>query len=62
MYGKGRGGPRDYVQAYAWTNLAASQGNKNAEKFRASVERGMTSAQVAKAQKLSKELFERLKK
>jgi len=60
MYGKGRGGPRDYVQAYAWTNLATSQGNKNVEKFRDTVERGMTSAKIAEAEKLSKEILERI--
>jgi hypothetical protein len=49
------------VQAYTWTNLAALQGKKNVEKFRDTVERGMTSAKVAETEKLSKEILERIK-
>ena len=56
------GAQRDVVQAYAWLNLAAAQGNQNAAKGRSIVQKHMTPAQFAEGQNLSRELFERLKK
>ena len=32
MYANGEGIPRDYVQAYAWWNIAAARGNEIAKK------------------------------
>ena len=31
MYGSGEGIPKDYVQAYAWYNIAAPQRNETAK-------------------------------
>ena len=33
MYETGRGVPKDYVQAYAWFNIAAAQGSKTAKEL-----------------------------
>ena len=60
MYYKGEGVPQDYVQAYAWWNLGAAQGAQPAVEGRNSLRQVMTAEQVAEAQKLSAELFERI--
>ena len=60
MYANGEGVPEDYVKAYAWMNLAAAQGQKDAVKSKDRLRPKMTSAQVAEAQKLSVELWERI--
>ena len=62
MYQYGEGVPQDYMQAYAWLNIAATQGNKNAANNRDVMQRRMTPDQVAEGEKLSRELFERMKK
>jgi uncharacterized protein len=49
------GVPQDYVQAHFWLNLAAVHGNKQVLKLREAVERTMTPAQLAEAQKLARE-------
>ena len=56
MYANGEGIPKDEIQAYAWLNLAAAQGDEEAEQFRTLIRQGMTSAQIAEAQKLSRQL------
>ena len=58
MYHNGVGVPEDYVQAYAWYNLAAAQGTEISEKNRDSLRQQMTPAQIADAQKLSRELVD----
>ena len=60
MYGKGEGVLEDYVRAYAWYNLAAAQGNETARENKDKLRPRMTAEQVAEAQKLSAELFERI--
>ena len=60
LYGTGRGVPQDDVEAYAWWNLAAAQGIKAAAKGRDIALEGMTPAQVAQAQKLSRTLAQRI--
>ena len=60
MYQNGEGVPKDYVKAYAWWNLAAAQGHKDAIKAKASLRKDMTTEQVAEAQKLSVELYNRI--
>ena len=55
MYYEGRGVPKDNVQAHMWANLAATQGNKNAIKGRDFLEKSMTPAQLAEAQRLARE-------
>ena len=60
MYADGRGIPKDDVQAYAWFNLAAAQGHEVAEQGRIRIRQGMTPAQIAEAQKFSRELAARI--
>lgn len=56
IYFSGRMGvPQDYVQAHLWLNLAAVHGSKQILTLRDAVERRMTPAQVAEAQKLARE-------
>ena len=55
MYELGRGVPQDYVQAHMWYNLAAAQRSVGAAYSRERVEKAMTPAQVAEAQKLARE-------
>ena len=56
MYANGEGAPEDYVRAYAWLNLAAAQGLEGAERAKATLRQAMVPAQIADAQKLSREL------
>ena len=60
MYYKGEGVPEDYVKAYAWWNLAAAQGAQPAVEDRNSLRPIMTAEQVAEAQKLAADLWERI--
>ena len=56
MYWNGEGVPKDDVQAYAWANLAAAQGHESARELREDLSGYMTRAQIAEAQKLSRDL------
>ena len=47
MYVKGEGVPEDYVLAYAWLNLAAAQGQKEAVEAKDNLRPLMTAAQIA---------------
>ena len=55
MYYGGDGVPKDLVTAYMWCNLAAAQGYEPAKTTRDLLEILMTPAQIAEAQKLSRE-------
>jgi uncharacterized protein len=59
MYAKGQGVRQDYVLAYAWFHLAASRfpvtERESAQRNRDHVASKMTPAQIAEAQKLSRE-------
>ena len=55
IYGQGEGVPKDYVLAHMWLNLAAGKGMKEAVKVRDSLEKRMTPAQLAEAQRLARE-------
>lgn len=55
-YATGKCVQADLVQAYAWYTLAAAQGNKWSSKSESRMRTQMTSAQIAEAQKLSREL------
>ena len=55
MYVQGRGVPEDDVLAYHWLNLAAAQGNEEARAIKTLMQARMTAAQIAEAQKLSRE-------
>lgn len=66
-YGEGKGVPQNYVRAYMWYNLAASQyassphyelyerDRESVEKLRDVLARKMTPAQIAEAQRLARE-------
>ncbi len=56
MYDKGLGVPKDYVKAYAWYNIAASQGNAAARASRDAIEAILTSSQVDRGQQLARKL------
>ena len=62
MFAKGMGVPKDDVRAYAWFNLAAANNDPDATNARDTMERRLTLEQKAEAQKLSAELFEKIKK
>ena len=62
MYADGEGVPEDDVQAYAWINLAAAQGNENAISIKPKLAKRMKPCQIDQAQQLSKELFEKIPK
>jgi TPR repeat protein len=55
MYDKGKGVPRNSVNAYMWWNLAAAGGSKKAERERDRLGSSMAAGDVAKAQQLSSE-------
>ena len=55
MYDKGKGVLKDYVLAHMWMNLAAAKGMKEAVKGRDFLEKNMTTAQLAAAQRLARE-------
>ena len=49
---------RMMLQAYAWLSIAAAQGDELAKEGKDIVTERMTSAQIAEAQKLSREYWE----
>jgi TPR repeat protein len=55
MYRAGEGVPKDPVLAYMWFNLSSASGYDFSVKARDSLEQKMTSAQIAEAQKLTRE-------
>jgi uncharacterized protein len=55
MYEKGKGVIQDYVQAHKWLNLAGANGYEDGRKARSLLEKRMTPAQIAEAQKLARE-------
>lgn len=56
-YYTGRGAPKDYVEAYAWANLAAASGKvERSKELREDIEAKLSPEQVAEGQQRSKEL------
>ena len=55
IYDKGKGVLKDYVLAHMWMNLAAAKGVKEAVNGRDLLEKNMTPAQLAEAQRLARE-------
>ena len=55
MYENGLFVPQDYILAHMWGNLAAASGSESAVELRNSVEKRMTPAQIAEAQRLARE-------
>ena len=58
MYTRGGDLPEDIVFAYMWWNLAAAQGDEVAQENKDIIEQQMTRAQIAEAQRLSREWLE----
>ena len=61
MYARGEGVPQDFVQAFAWLNLAAAQGNDSAIEAKNLTQPIMTTAQILQAQELSTSLLRDIK-
>ena len=61
MYAFGAGVKKDYARAYMWGNIAATNGNKKAAKWRDVIEKKMTPAEIAEAQKLTHEYCKKTK-
>ena len=55
MYADGQGVRKDIVAAYMWFNLAAASGYQDAAELRTSLARSMTKAQLAEAQRRTRE-------
>ncbi|MDA7538297.1 sel1 repeat family protein, partial [Akkermansiaceae bacterium] len=60
-YGNGEGVPEDYIQSYMWINLATAKNHdhEDAKKVKVLLSKKMTPEQIAEAQKLSTQWFER---
>jgi TPR repeat protein len=54
MYSEGLGVPRDYVQAHMWYAIVGIRGLQRGDEYRAKVEKNMTRAQIAQADKLAR--------
>ena len=61
-YVRGRGVPKNIVQAYMWWSLAALEGHQKAGGFRDSAARMMTPDQIARAMQLVQEWLANHKK
>ena len=59
MYAKGEGVPENYIKAYMWVSLAAAFGYKDEKKAKEVLKKRMSSEQIAEAQRLSSEWFEK---
>jgi uncharacterized protein len=55
MYARGHGVPQHYVTAHMWFSLSAAQDDDDAAKNRDVIAQRMTPAQIAEAQKLTRE-------
>jgi len=58
-YSRGKGIPEDVVHGYAWLSIAAAQGSVAAPINKEVAANRMTPTQIAEAQKLSRELWEK---
>ncbi len=59
FYYKGLGIPEDYVQVYAWSDIAAAGGYQSAQNLRDMIGAKLNPTQLKKARKLAKELWEK---
>ena len=57
MYTFGEGVHEDRVTAYAWCSIAAANGNALSKKYKGSIAKELTSAQIAQAEALVKEMI-----
>ena len=59
LYYTGEGVPKDDVQSYAWMNIGVAQtGNEEGRELLEIITREMTTADITKAQELSREYWE----
>ncbi|PKM44368.1 MAG: hypothetical protein CVV05_11515 [Gammaproteobacteria bacterium HGW-Gammaproteobacteria-1] len=58
LYLYGVGVAKDYIQAYAWLDLAAGQGDTAAEKFRDAVADQLTTQQLREAAVLAEDYYD----
>ena len=61
MYANGHGVTQDYLQAYMWYSFAVDLGHELAMADRADIARRMTPAQIAQAQRMTRETFPKLR-
>ena len=59
MYANGRGVELNYVTAYAWWNIAATNGVQDAKNNKSVVAKKMTPAQIAKAERRVKKMIKK---
>ena len=62
MYDNGEGVIEDGVEGYAWFNVAAANGSKNAAWNRDKIKKTVTPEQIAEGQKRSREIMKSLTK
>ena len=58
-YYNGKGVPQDEVSAHAWFNFSSANAFEDASENRDEIAKNMTPEQLAEAQKLSREWFEK---
>ena len=58
MYEAGTGVPENDVQAHAWINIAAAQGNGSAKVYKQSIAESMTRKELVQAQELARQYWE----
>ena len=59
IYGNAEGVPEDDIESYAWSSIAAAQGNAIAKANKAKDDRQFSRSQLAKGEKLAREYWER---
>jgi TPR repeat protein len=59
MYGDGTGVEQNDVTAFAWWNIATTNGNQSAKNIKSFIARRMTAAQIAEAEELVKEMVKK---
>jgi len=59
LFENGEGVTKDVVKAYAWISIAAARGDEQFQVEKKRISEGMTSSEITKAQKLSRELSHR---
>ena len=59
MYGTGTGVPTNFVKAYVWYSLAKEQGDETAASSLDIIKKRMTPGEIAKAQVLASEWWEK---
>ena len=62
MYNDGEGVPQDYKFAYAWSSLAAAQGDQNAIKNREIIAKYLTPQQLIEAQDIAAKIQYQIEK